>query len=144
MTEKVAHRLRAHHSVAQQFYIGIKLTTGWVGGIHKTILPTDDGVIIFRLAKLLIEQSWHGERVYQCQVTALAPQPGAGQADFFMGVSDGADHVNQVMDAINDKFGHASVVRSPCLHKLHSPDVISPAWRPKESRGNKRGNIGEN
>lgn len=132
MAEKVAYRLRTHESVAQKYYLGIKLKTDWLGSIHKTMQPTDNGVVIYRLAKLLVEQSWQGEGVYQCQITALDPQHGSGQSDLFAMQNDKQTDINAVMDAINHKFSGCGLVRTPCLRKLHSPDVISPAWRPKE------------
>jgi DNA polymerase IV len=130
MAEKVAARLRAHHFKVQSFWIGIKLADGWLADRYKTIRPTDDGLIIYRLAKLLVEHHWDGSGVFQCQITALNPQQGEGQLDLFAGEDKKRQQVNQLVDQVNDRFGRSALVSAQRLQGLQMPDVIAPAWRP--------------
>ncbi len=134
MAEKVAVRLRTHHMTSQQFYIGLKLREGWLVETYKTVQATDDGALIFQLAKALVEQHWQGEGVFQCQVTALRVQLGSGQQDLFSPNANKASAVNQVMDEVNQRYGVGGVVRAHCLQRLAMPDVIAPAWRPTGHR----------
>lgn len=134
MAEKVAYRLRQHHMVAQQFYIGIKLEQGWVDQKYKTIQPLADGYQLYLLAKQLILQHWQGEGVFQCQVTALDPRLGCSQGDLFLAPDHRREQLNTVMDSINHKFGQRSLTQARQLQPLQMPDVIAPAWRPEGHR----------
>ncbi len=134
MCEKVALRLRAHGMQARAFFIGIKTEAGWLSQQYKTVQATDDGLLLFQLAKSLVALHWRGEGVFQCQVTALRPQHGSGQGDLFEAVDTKRATVNQVTDAINQKFGSRSVTNAVRLQGLQTPDVIAPAWRPSGVR----------
>ena len=134
MSEKVALRLRAHDMTSQHFFIGLRLEQGWIVEQYKTVQATDDGALIFQLAKAMVLQRWHGEGVFQCQVTALRVQHGSGQRDLFEPYPEKALAVNTVMDQVNQRYGISGVVRGHCLQQLNMPDVIAPAWRPSGHR----------
>ena len=134
MSEKVAFRLRSHSMVAQSFWIGIKIREGWLAERYKTVQPTNDGLLIYHLAVALVEQYWEGEGVFQCQITAIAPQCGHAQMDLFVEPERQRDQINSTMDAINKKFGARALVNAQRLSSLQMPDVIAPAWRPTGMR----------
>lgn len=134
MAEKLGARLRENRMSAQRFFVGLKTKKNGLGGQYKTVYPSNDGLIIYRLAKLCVEANWHGEGVFQCQITALDPQPNGGQLDFFVSPDDQRDTINQVMDEINHKFGMHSLISATRIKPLNMPDVISPAWRPTGPR----------
>jgi DNA polymerase-4 len=136
MAEKVAYRLRKHQLQAQQFFVGIKLETGWIGIKCRATLPTNDGDVIYNMTRSLIEMEWHGEGVFQCQVTALDPMPEDLQGDLFAPQKLYKNDLNHVMDAINERYGMGTLTNGIRMHGLEMPDVIAPAWRPTGHRSN--------
>lgn len=130
MAEKVAKRLRAHQLTAQRFYVGLKLQDGWLAEHYKTVQPTQDGLLIYQLAKALVEQHWQGEGVFQCQVTAHHLTMGHGQQDLFEIPAFEQASLNAVIDQVNHRYGDGGLVRAHYLEQLAMPDVIAPAWRP--------------
>ena len=139
MAEKVGKRLRTHRMTASAFFIGIKVAEGWIADKCKIIRATDDGLLIYQLAKGVVERHWQGEGVFQCQITALNPQTGSGQADLFATPEPDRHRVNAVTDAINRKFGEGCLVNGVRMRKLEMPDVIAPAWRPTGHRATVEG-----
>ncbi len=133
MAEKVAYRLRRHTLAAQRFSVGIRMDTGWLTIKCVSTFPTDDGNQIYKMARQLIETSWHGEGVFQCQVTALDPAPRDLQADLFSEVKIKPSY-HTVMDKINARYGMGALTNAIRMQALQMPDVISPAWRPEGHR----------
>ncbi len=141
MAEKVGARLRANQLEANHFWIGLRLQEEWLTTHAKSSLPTQDGNLIYKMAKRLVEIQWHGEGVFQCQITALSPQPEKLQYDLFSdplestmrgGKTATAARVNKIADQINARFGQDSIVCATRLGALETPDVISPSWKPEK------------
>ena len=130
MSEKVATRLRRHDMQAQKFFIGLLTRDGWVGDKLQSVMPTNDGLLIFKLGKQLLRYHWQGEGVHQVQVTALDPQPAAVQLELF--AEPLPDHCgsNRVMDAINQRYGEFALTPARLLNRSSMPNVIAPAWKP--------------
>lgn len=139
MADKLARRLRQHELEAKTFMVGVRLQTGWLTTKCKTTYPTQDGQLIFAIAKRLIETRWHGEGVFQCQITATDPQPASLQADLFADNKQGHDKkMNQVYDDIIKKFGNGSITHATHLQPLTIDEPISPAWRPDGHRSTRK------
>ena len=135
MCEKLAARLRHHGFHAQHFFVGVHSRDfGWLGGTGQTVQPTSDGREIFQLGLFLLSQRWQGEPVWQIQVTALDPDPGGLQLDFFTAPDRKREQVNDVLDDINDRFGEFTIAPAPLLFRSEMPNVIAPAWKPDGHR----------
>lgn len=134
MSEKIAARLRRHAMVAQTFAIGLNTRAGWVGSKARSVLPTQDGRIIVRLCKKVIEACWQGQGVHQVQVTALDPRPMNGQLELFdqnFNQNREKENVaNTVMDNINARYGEFTLAPARLLNRSTMPNVIAPAWKP--------------
>ena len=134
MSEKVAQRLRINSLCSQNFFIGLKTKKGWIGTKKiKTIFPTNDGRQITRLCKIILDKYWHGEGIYQVQVTALDPREEKGQIDLF---SEGKnnDRLNRIIDCVNQRYGEFSLMPANLLEKSDMPNVIAPSWKPHGHR----------
>jgi DNA polymerase-4 len=130
MSEKVATRLRRHDMQAQKFFIGLLARNGWVGGKLQNIMPTNDGLLIFRLAKQVLRHDWQGEGIHQVQITALDPRPAAIQLELFAEPLPDHSGSNRVMDAINQRYGEFALTPARLLNRSSMPNVIAPAWKP--------------
>jgi DNA polymerase-4 len=130
MSEKVAQRLRRYSLKAQTYYIGYRSEEGWSGGKYKLIIPDHDGAYLLRLCRYMMVTYWSGEDVKQIQVTALDPQPSLGQNDLFFEADPRREHLNEVVDKINDRFGDNTLVPGRLIDHQPMPNVIAPAWRP--------------
>jgi DNA polymerase-4 len=130
MSEKVAARLRRHDMQAQKFFIGLLTRDGWVGDKLQSIMPTNDGLLIFKLGKQVLRYHWEGEGVHQVQVTALDPQPAAVQLELFAEPLPNHSGSNRVMDAINMRYGEFALAPARLLNRSSMPNVIAPAWKP--------------
>lgn len=135
MCEKLAARLRQHQFRAQHFFVGVRNHDfGWLGGMGQTLLSTNDGKDIFELGQFLIYQHWHGEPVWQIQVTALDPTEGGVQLDFLAAADEKREQLNKVVDAINGRFGEFTIAPLPLILRSSMPNVIAPAWKPTGHR----------
>ena len=130
MSEKVAARLRRHDMQAQKFFIGLLTRDGWVGDKLQTVMPTNDGLLIFKLGKQVLRYHWQGEGVHQVQVTALDPQPAAVQLELFTEPLPDHSGSNRVMDTINQRYGEFALTPARLLNRSSMPNVIAPAWKP--------------
>ncbi len=130
MSEKVAARLRRHDMQAQKFFIGLLTRDGWVGDKLQSVMPTNDGLLIFKLGKKILRNYWQGEGVHQVQVTALDPQPAAVQLELFADPQPDHRGSNRVMDAINQRYGEFALTPARLLNRSSMPNVIAPAWKP--------------
>ncbi len=131
MAHKVAARLRRHHLEAQQFFIGVKTDTGWVGGRFLTPDPTDDARPLVSLCRQLLKDAWLGRPAYQVQVTALDPGLAGVQMDLFDKQEPPRRAVvNRTVDEVNRRFGTMAVGPAALLGRSSTADVIAPAWRP--------------
>lgn len=131
MAEKVAQRLRQHALVAQHYFIGLRSKDGWLGGNKlKTAFPTNDSRPLLALCRTVLHDCWHGEGVYQVQITALDPAPEHGQMDLFGEDSSRAGCLNKAMDRINQRFGEFTLSPANLLNRSDMPNVIAPAWKP--------------
>jgi DNA polymerase-4 len=134
MSFKVGTRLRRHQMVAQTFFIGLRTEQGWLGGRYQHPSPSDDGSVIFKLARRMLREHWQGQAVGQVQITAQDPRPAQGQLELF---SQGAAPTlkgNTVMDAINQRFGEYTLAPARLLQRGDMHNVIAPAWRPSGHR----------
>ena len=143
MSLKVGARLRAHQMVSKQFYIGMKSQQwGWMGVRYALAVTDNDGAAIYQLTKqCYAEYRAHGV-VRQVQVTALNPERQSMQADLFDAVSPHQQQINELLDAVNSRFGSAGLLPASVLQSSPNVDVIAPAWRPhghRDSVQRKRG-----
>lgn len=135
MCEKLGARLRQHHFRAQHFSVGLlNYDLGWLGAVSKTVQATDDGREIFQLGLFILAQHWSGEPVSQIQVTALDPSGEGLQLDFFQENKLKRQHVNEVLDQINHRYGEFTIAPAPLLMRSAMPNVIAPAWKPTGHR----------
>lgn len=135
MCEKLGSRLRRHGFRAKHFYIGLRSDDyDWIGAVDQTVQATQDGREIFQLGMFVLGKVWHGEPVSQIQVTALDPGSGGLQLDFFATADERRQHVNQVIDAVNEQFGELTLAPAVLLLRSSMPNVIAPAWKPTGHR----------
>ncbi len=133
MSEKIAARLRRHTMVAQSFAIGLRTRDGWIGNKARSVLPTQDGRIITRLCKKVINACWQGQGVHQVQVTAQDPRPMNGQLELFEESSAKQEKekmANVMMDKVNARYGEFALSPARLLNRSTMPNVIAPAWKP--------------
>lgn len=136
MAHKVAARLRKNKLKAKTFSVGLRASDGvnkfWIGGQFQ-MQATNDTQPLLDICKELIEKRWTNEVISHVHITALDPEPLGGQMDmFFSPTKEDArrEHENQVIDAINDKYGEFAVCSAPLVNRTKMPNVISPAWKP--------------
>ena len=135
MSERLASRLRCNKLQAQCFSVGLRSAQlGWLGDKYKHMAPTDDGAVIYDLCLDMLNECWHGEVVMQVQVTALDPRPAKQQQDMFATIDEQRIKLNQVMDYINQRFGHFTLSPAALLERSKMPNVIAPAWKPTGHR----------
>ena len=134
MTEKVTQRLRKHALTAQCFYIGLKTSHEWLGHKFKIKFPSNDSKPIFELCKIVISRYWHGEGIYQVQLTALDPREEKGQVDLFEDDDTKNHQLNKALDNINKRYGEFTLAPANLLNRSDMPNVIAPAWRPHGHR----------
>ncbi|MBK8162285.1 MAG: DNA polymerase IV [Gammaproteobacteria bacterium] len=130
MSEKVAARLRRNDLEAQIYAVGLRTRLGWLGGRLRTPVPTQDSRPLQELCRRVIREEWHGEGIFQVQVTALDPRPARGQAELFDPASAQAHSVNRAMDAVNRRYGEFTLAPGWLLNRSTMPNVIAPAWKP--------------
>lgn len=134
MSEKVGARLRRHEMEAQRLLIGFKTAQGWLGEKLRLPLPGNDGRAIFALCLEVVARQWHGEPVFQIQVTALDPRPLQLQGELFAAETPTHAAGNRAMDAINQRFGDLTLAPARLINRGGMPDVIAPAWKPSGHR----------
>ena len=135
MCEKLAARLRRHHFKAQHFFIALKnRELGWMGGIAQLVQPTDDGKAIYQLGRTVFELFWHGEPVYQIQVTAQDPRESSVQLDLLCLPDPKRQKLNGVLDDINSRYGEFAIAPLSMKNRSKMPNVIAPAWKPNGHR----------
>jgi DNA polymerase-4 len=130
MAEKVAARLRRNRFHSSRFFIGLHSYEGWLGGKYRCDPPTDHGGDIMGLCDAFIRDLWHGQAVYQVQVTALDPRPCGGQLRLFAEQPLRRDNLNQARDEINRCYGEFAIAPARLLARSRMPNVIAPAWKP--------------
>jgi len=135
MTEKVAARLRKHHYKASQFYIGLKTEQGWLQTKVKLSAAIDDGQMLFTQCRQFTMRYWHGEGVWQVQVTALNPLS-EQQSDLFedVTISSKRDKLNSAVDLINQRYGEFTIAPTALIDRSAMPNVIAPSWKPSGHR----------
>jgi len=131
MAEKVSYRLRQHALVAQKYFIGLRTQDGFIGSNKlRTEFPTNDSRPLVELSRLVLQDYWHGEGVFQVQVTALDPRPEKGQFELFEEKETRYHALNRVMDDINRRYGEYTLAKASLLNRSEMPNVIAPAWKP--------------
>ncbi len=134
MSEKVAARLRRHNFLAGHFFIGLRTANGWISGKYRPALPTDHGPDIMALCHIFISRKWHGEPVFQVQVTALDPRPKNIQVEMFALDRGRLECLNRTRDDINRRYGEFTLAPARLLLRSRMPNVIAPAWKPSGHR----------
>jgi DNA polymerase-4 len=130
MAEKVGSRLRRHDLAASQFFIGLRTATNWLCDKPQVAVPTNDGALIARLARGLLETHWQGEGIWQVQVTALDPRTAGNQLELFADPASIAARcvTNAVVDAVNARYGAFALTPARLLNRSDMPDVIPPSF----------------
>jgi len=133
MAEKVAARLRKHNYEASRFYIGLRTRERWLEYQYR-VMPTDSSGKLRRMCQHFLQQHWHGEGVFQVQITAQDPQPTGQQQDWLRPQRDQQRALHQVVDTINQRYGEFAIAPGVLLGRSDMPNVIAPAWRPEGHR----------
>jgi len=134
MSEKLASRLRRHDMQAQHFYIGLKTHDGWLSLKLRLAQPDNDAGAIFKLCRYLMINRWQQQGIFQIQVTALDPRPAGQQLELFIPQQQEQQHLNALMDSINQRFGEFALAPARLLNRSDMPNVIAPAWKPQGHR----------
>jgi DNA polymerase-4 len=133
MAHKLAERLRANRLVAQRFLFGLRLYRGWLRTSERSLLPSDDEMVIYRLADHWLGESWRGQGIWQIRIVALDPKTPC-QDDLFQRKHPRRQRRHQAMDGINQRYGSMTLASARLLGRSSMPDVISPAWKPEGHR----------
>jgi DNA polymerase IV len=131
MSEKLAARLRRHESAAQTFFAGFKNSQHeWLSNKYKLPYPSDDGKIIYHLAKKMLNTYWQGNTaVLQVQITALDPAPYMIQPDLFLSPDKRRGEINKTIDQINQRYGELMISPAKLLDRSEMPNVIGPCQK---------------
>ena len=129
MAHKLAERLRSNRLVAQQFLFGLRLYHGWLKTTARSLLPSDDEMVIYRLGNRWLQNHWRGQGIWQIRVVALDPKAPC-QADLFQRKHPARQRAHLAMDQINQRYGAMTLASARLLGRSTMPDVISPAWKP--------------
>lgn len=129
MAHKLAERLRSNRLVAQQFLFGLRLYRGWLKTTARSLLPSDDEMVIYRLGNRWLQNHWRGQGIWQIRIVALDPKAPC-QADLFQRKHPARQRAHLAMDQINQRYGAMTLASARLLHRSTMPDVISPAWKP--------------
>ncbi|MEL0067908.1 MAG: DNA polymerase IV [Gammaproteobacteria bacterium] len=134
MAEKVGARLRINNLQAQHFAFGLRTKHEWIHSRTKALVNTDDGGLIYRLARFFFEQKWDGSGVYQVHILAMDPKPADGQHDLFIADEPKRRQMSEVIDAVNHRYGEFTLCKAPLINRTAMPNVIAPAWKPSGHR----------
>ena len=134
MAEKVGARLRINNLQAQHFAFGLRTKHEWIHSRTKALVNTDDGGLIYRLARFFFEQKWDGSGVYQVHILAMDPKPADGQHDLFVPDEPKRRQMSEVVDAVNHRYGEFTLCKAPLIKRTAMPNVIAPAWKPTGHR----------
>ncbi len=129
MSHKLAERLRSNRLVAQQFLFGLRLYRGWLKTTARSLLPSDDERVIYRLGTRWLKHTWNGQGIWQIRIVALDPKTPC-QADLFQRKHPARQRAHLAMDQINQRYGPMTLASARLLGRSSMPDVISPAWKP--------------
>jgi DNA polymerase-4 len=129
MAYKLGERLRANCLVADQFLYGLRLHRGWLSSRCRSLLPSDDERVIYRLGEAWFRRNWQGQGIWQIRIVALNPAAPC-QADLFKRKHPARQRAHSVMDRINTRYGAMTLAPARLLRRSSMPDVISPAWKP--------------
>ncbi len=133
MAFKLGARLRENGLVAQQFLVGLRLYRGWLKSTRRALLPSDDEMVIYRLAEHWLDQTWRGQGIWQLRIVALDPKQPC-QPDLFQRKKPARERAHAAMDQINQRYGALTLASARLLGRSSMPDVISPAWKPTGHR----------
>lgn len=133
MAHRLAERLRSNQLVAQQFLFGLRLYRGWLRTIERSLLPSDDEMVIYRLGCRWLDEYWHGQGIWQVRIVALNPKIPC-QNDLFQRKHPRRERAHLAMDGINRRYGSMTLAPARLLGRSRMPDVISPAWKPEGHR----------
>jgi len=133
MAHRLGERLRANQLVAQQFLFGLRLYRGWSKTVQRSLLPSDDEMVIYRLGERWLQQHWRGQGIWQVRIVALDPQMPC-QKDLFQRKHPRRQRSHDAMDQVNRRFGAMTLAPARLLRRSGMPDVISPAWKPQGHR----------
>lgn len=133
MAHKLAERLRTNKLVAQQFLFGLRQYRGWQKTIERSLLPSDDEMVIYRLGSRWLDKNWHGQGIWQIRIVALNPKAPC-QSDLFQRKHPRRERAHHTMDQINQRYGAMTLASARLLERSTMPDVISPAWKPEGHR----------
>ncbi len=133
MAHRVAERLRGNRLVAQRFLFGLRLYRDWLKTVERSLLPSDDEMVIYRLGSRWLDRNWGGQGIWQIRIIAL--DPGAAcQDDMFQRKHPRRERAHRAMDQINQRYGAMTLASARLLERSSMPDVISPAWKPQGHR----------
>ena len=129
MAHKLGERLRSNRLVAQQFLFGLRLYRGWLKTTARSLLPSDDEMVIYRLGNRWLQNHWRGQGIWQIRIVALDPKAPC-QVDLFQRKHPARKRAHLAMDQVNQRYGAMTLASARLLGRSTMPDVISPAWKP--------------
>ncbi len=86
------------------------------------------------LCRIFMTREWHGQAVFQVQITALDPHPADEQMEMFVPDRGRLERLNQTRDQINRRYGEFALAPARLLLRSDMPNVIAPAWKPSGHR----------
>ncbi len=133
MAHKVASRLRKYQLYATRFMMAVRTTSGWIGDVLHSSVPTNDERPLQQFIRHFITNIWHGEPIAAVQITALDPRP-TTQLDLFAPFDHKRNNSNNAIDAINQRYGEMTLASARLLNRSSMPNVIAPSWKPHGHR----------
>ena len=128
MSFKVAVRLRLYGYKSGHYSIGLRTKKGWCAGQYQ-VMPTANMMDIFNLCVNMLNEQWNYSGVNQVQVTAIKLVK-QGQADLFSRTDLQQQQINDVIDAVNARYGELALAPAKLLNRSTMPNVIAPSWKP--------------
>ena len=104
MAHRLGERLRANRLVAQRFLFGLRLYRGWLKTIERSLLPSDDEMVIYRLGDRWLAENWRGQGIWQIRIVALDPATPC-QDDLFKRKHPRRERAHRAMDQVYRRYG---------------------------------------
>ena len=101
--------------------------------MSRSLLPSDDEGVIYRLGTRWFDETWRGQGIWQLRIIALDPKQPC-QPDLFQRKKPARERAHAAMDQINQRYGAFTLASARLLGRSSMPDVISPAWKPEGHR----------
>ena len=115
LSEMVARRLRAKKLLGKTVHLWYRNALFEGDGMQITILPTNDGLDIFKTAWKIFYQIWFGEKIRMIGVAIFNLRPQTPQNLSLLPETRKRETMLQLLDKINDKYGEFTLQRGVLL-----------------------------